>query len=117
MCRIGWSPGAILDDTRSRSRLSMLLSRWSSWSIFLSLQVVSYERTSPTAKDADGRGLTHYLEEMRMRWRCSLGRCPAPVEVQDRFEMRQLAHGDSLSHRIYPWALGQFYRASWYKHA
>lgn len=55
-----------------------------------------------------------------MRCLCSLGRWPAPVEVQEREAMRQLAQGHSLSHLIYtrsgrvkhPW-LVSFVRPGW----
>jgi hypothetical protein len=38
---------------------------------------------------------------MRTRCRGSLGLWPTPVDVQDRLAVRQLEHGQSLSHRIY----------------
>lgn len=50
-------------------------------------------------------GDTHYCSEIRTRCLCSLGRWPTPVELHTRFEVRQLEHGDSLSHRTYKHAL------------
>lgn len=44
-------------------------------------------------------GDTHYCSEIRTRCLCSFGRWPTPVELHTRFEVRQLEHGDSLSHR------------------
>ena len=44
-------------------------------------------------------GDTHYCSEIRTRCLCSFGRWPIPVELHTRFEVRQLEHGDSLSHR------------------
>jgi hypothetical protein len=44
---------------------------------------------------------THYWVEISTRWRASLGRWPAPVELHARFAVLQLAHGESLSQRIY----------------
>lgn len=46
-------------------------------------------------------GVTNYWDEMRTRCRGSLGLWPTPVDVQDRLAVRQLEHGQSLSHRIY----------------
>lgn len=43
---------------------------------------------------------TDYCVEINTLWRCSLGFCPAPVELQTRLAIRQLEHGDSLSQRI-----------------
>lgn len=43
---------------------------------------------------------TNYCVEINTLWRCSLGFCPAPVELQTRLAIRQLEHGDSLSQRI-----------------
>lgn len=38
---------------------------------------------------------------MRTRCRGSFGLWPMPVDVQERLAVRQLEHGQSLSHRIY----------------
>lgn len=46
-------------------------------------------------------GDTHYCSEIRTRCLCSLGRWPMPVELHLRFEVRQLEHGESLSHRTW----------------
>lgn len=46
-------------------------------------------------------GLSYYCEDMRTRWRGSLGRWPAPVDVHGRLAVRQLEQGQSLSQRIY----------------
>ena len=43
---------------------------------------------------------TYYCEEMRTRWRGSLGRWQEPVDVQESLAVRQLEHGQSLSQRI-----------------
>lgn len=44
---------------------------------------------------------TYYCEEMSTLCLASLGRCPAPVDVQDRLAVLQFEQGQSLSHRIY----------------
>lgn len=44
---------------------------------------------------------TDYCVDIKTLCLASLGFCPAPVELQTRFAMRQFEHGDSLSHRIW----------------
>jgi hypothetical protein len=43
----------------------------------------------------------YYCVEMRTRCRPSLGFCPRPVELHVRLAILQLAHGESLSQRIW----------------
>lgn len=52
-----------------------------------------------TRDDEDMRE-TDYCVDIKTLCLASLGFCPAPVELQTRFAMRQFEHGDSLSHRI-----------------
>lgn len=44
---------------------------------------------------------TDYCVDIKTLCLASLGFCPAPVELQTRFAIRQFEHGDSLSHRIW----------------
>lgn len=54
------------------------------------------------AEDVHALGDTNYCSEMRTRCLGSFGRWPIPVELHIRFDVRQLEHGDSLSHRTWP---------------
>lgn len=71
----------------------------------LSAQLHGGDKAAPSADTAPGfkddMGVTNYWDEMRTRCRGSLGLWPTPVDVQERLAVRQLEHGQSLSHRIY----------------
>jgi hypothetical protein len=72
------------------------------YAVYLSLTITARERADVLSRrQAQEWCGTYYWEEMRTRWRDSLGRWPAPVEVHVRLAVRQLEHGHSLSQRTW----------------
>lgn len=64
-------------------------------------EVEEYGRGLDLMTIEDDMRETDYCVDIKTLCLASLGFCPAPVELQTRFAIRQFEHGDSLSHRIW----------------